>query len=45
MGVLATEERLAREAALSYDLDPVGTGGELGEGGHFRVRCVCNGSS
>ena len=45
MGVVAAEERLARVAALSSDLDPVGTGGELGDGGHFRVRCVCNESS
>jgi len=45
MGVVAAEERLARVAALSSDLDPVCTGGELGDGGHFRVRCVCNESS
>ena len=41
MGVVAAEERLARVAALSSDLDPVGTGGELGDGGHFRVRLMC----
>ena len=45
MGIVATEKRLARVAALSSDLNPVGTGGELGDGGHFRVRCVCNESS
>jgi hypothetical protein len=45
MGVVAAEERLARVAALSSDLDPVGTGGEPGDGGHFRVRCVCNETS
>ncbi|MEM6311635.1 MAG: hypothetical protein AAF754_16485 [Pseudomonadota bacterium] len=45
MGVVAAEERLARIAALSSDLDPVGTGVELVDGGHFRVRCVCNKSS
>lgn len=45
MGIVAAEERLARVAALSSDLDPVGTGGELGVGGHFRARCVCNESS
>jgi hypothetical protein len=33
------------KAALSSDLNPVGTGGKLGDGGHFRVRCVCNESS
>ena len=45
MGVVAAEERLARVAALSSDLDPVGIGGELGDGGHFRVRCVYSESS
>lgn len=45
MGVVAAKERLARVAALSSDLDPVGTGRKLGDGGHFRVRCVCNESS
>jgi hypothetical protein len=45
MGVVAAKERLARVAALSSDLDPECTGGELGDGGHFRVRCVCNESS
>ena len=45
MGVVAAKKRLARVAALSSDLDPVGTGGKLGDGGHFRVRCVCNESS
>lgn len=45
MGVVAAEERLARVAALSSDLDPVGTGRKLGDGGHFRVRRVCNESS
>ena len=45
MGVVAAKERLARVAALSYDLDPVGAGRTLGDGGHFRVRCMCNESS
>jgi hypothetical protein len=45
MGVVAAEERLARVAAFSPDLDPVGPGGELGDGGQFRVRCVWNESS
>ena len=45
MGVVAAEKGLARVAALSSDLDPVSTGGKLGDGGHFRVRCVCNESS
>ena len=45
MGVVAAEERLARVAALSSDLDPVGTGRKLGDGGDFRVRCMWNESS
>jgi len=42
MGVVAALGSLARVAALSSDLEPVGTGGELGDEGHFRVRRVCN---
>jgi hypothetical protein len=42
MGVVAAEERLARVEALSSNLGPVGTGGKFGDGGHFRVRRVCN---
>src|SRR5690606_31168304 len=38
-------ECLARVAALSSDLDPVGTGGKAGDRGHFRVRYVCSESS
>ena len=45
VGVVAAQECLARVAALSSDLDPVGTGGKLGDRGHFRVRYVCSESS
>ncbi|MDT8856259.1 hypothetical protein RNZ50_14755 [Paracoccaceae bacterium Fryx2] len=38
--VFAAEKRLARVAALSSDLDPVCTGGEFGDGGHFRALYV-----
>lgn len=44
-GVVAAQECLARVAALSSDLDPVGTGGKAGDRGHFRVRYVCSESS
>ena len=40
MGDVAVEERVARATTLSSDLDPGGTGGELGDGSHFRMRCV-----
>jgi hypothetical protein len=45
LGVVTAQERLARVAALSSDLDPVSTGGKLGDRGHFRVRYVCSESS
>lgn len=45
LDVVTAQERLARLAALSSDLDPVGTGGKLGDRGHFRVRYVCSESS
>jgi hypothetical protein len=45
LGVVTAQERLARVAALPSDLDPVSTGGKLGDRGHFRVRYVCSESS
>lgn len=43
--VVTAQERLARVAAIPSDWDPVGTGGKLGDRGHFRVRYVCSESS
>lgn len=40
LGVVTAQERLARVSALPSDLDPVSTGGKLGDRGHFRVRYV-----
>ena len=45
LGVIAAQEGFAGTAALPSDLDPVGTGGKLGDRGHFRVRYVCIESS
>jgi hypothetical protein len=45
LGVVTAKELLARVAALPSDLDPVSTGGKLGDRGHFRVRYVCSESS
>jgi hypothetical protein len=40
-GVVTAQERIVRAAALPSDLDPVSTGGKLGDRGHFRVRYMC----
>ena len=39
--IIPAQEGLAHVASLASALDAPGSGGELREGGHFRVRSVC----